>query len=626
MKIKWFALAVTATFLSGGTSAAVQDSPYGICAHVSYTHVDFPFAQQEFALLNEIGVNWVRTDYEWKKIETRQGTWNYSLLDQLLVLAKQDNINLYPILAYDVPWAAPAWKNLDQWGEYVRRTVSRYAGDIKYWEIWNEQNADGFWKDTANGRNYACLLRRSCEEIRKVSRDLKVVYGGTAGVPLQFIEDSLQAGAGNWFDVMNIHPYQWHGIPEDMIPQLKELRALMAKYGVGHKPIWITEVGWSTAPQPKLYNKALAAALKKIGLTGTTVAVIDEQKRSYVNSKKYDISKDFPILQNIVEIKLSQLSKLDIKEFPALLILGEVFPADYVSDVIDYVRWGGTLLCTDGLPLYFLQKMDEHGKQVTLQVNDRYSKQLHIGWETWWTNKKVPRDGTGVIPSNEFRNDFEPDSQLLVSRFLNESNLMAGDEFIPVAQTENSNYRGVVVAIYKLNSDLKGNVIVCTPSTKNEAISEALQAELLPRTYLVALSHGVERVFWYCLRSPEWAKYERESHFGITSKELARKPALTALATLIRQRPAGSRDLGIQQQNDIYFANWVRPDGTPTAAVWTVTPAVRTAVLSLDGTLKSASDWLGNPVILQPQQEKLSMTVGTGIIYLEGVKINEAYR
>ena len=36
MKIKWFALAVTATFLSGGTSAAVQDSPYGICAQTRF--------------------------------------------------------------------------------------------------------------------------------------------------------------------------------------------------------------------------------------------------------------------------------------------------------------------------------------------------------------------------------------------------------------------------------------------------------------------------------------------------------------------------------------------------------------------------------------------------------------
>lgn len=126
---------------------------------------------------------------------------------KLIPLAKQANVSILPILDYDVPWATPAWRHPDAWGGYVRRIVSRYAKDLRYWEVWNEQNGSGFWRDRPSGANYVPLLKRAYEEIKKIDPELTVLYGGTAGVPLGYIEDSLKAGAGAYFDVMNIHPY-----------------------------------------------------------------------------------------------------------------------------------------------------------------------------------------------------------------------------------------------------------------------------------------------------------------------------------------------------------------------------------------------------------------------------------
>ena len=204
-------MAFAAVGFSLAAAPAVTDNPYGVCAHVSRGELDI--APQEFKRMHEADINWVRTDFDWHGVEPKQGAWDFSRLDKLIPLAKQANVSILPILDYDVPWATPAWRHPDAWGGYVRRIVSRYAKDLRYWEVWNEQNGSGFWRDRPSGANYVPLLKRAYEEIKKIDPELTVLYGGTAGVPLGYIEDSLKAGAGAYFDVMNIHPYHWQGVP-----------------------------------------------------------------------------------------------------------------------------------------------------------------------------------------------------------------------------------------------------------------------------------------------------------------------------------------------------------------------------------------------------------------------------
>ena len=123
------------------------NDPYGICAHVSRPDWDWPFAARDFVRMEEARIGWVRTDWDWYRVEPAQGKWNFDLFDRLIALARRDRIHILPILAYDVKWATPAWKHPDAWGEYVRRLVIRYGKKLRCWEVWNEQNSVGFWKD-----------------------------------------------------------------------------------------------------------------------------------------------------------------------------------------------------------------------------------------------------------------------------------------------------------------------------------------------------------------------------------------------------------------------------------------------------------------------------------------------
>ena len=74
--------------------------------------------------------------------------------DAVVDLAEKKGISLLPILTYDVAWASPAHRHLDAWGEYVRKTVSRYQRKLRAWEIFNEPNIHmiiGVRNTTKNG-------------------------------------------------------------------------------------------------------------------------------------------------------------------------------------------------------------------------------------------------------------------------------------------------------------------------------------------------------------------------------------------------------------------------------------------------------------------------------------------
>ncbi|MBR5838113.1 MAG: hypothetical protein IKZ84_06170, partial [Victivallales bacterium] len=386
MKNLSLSLIICLSGLAAASHAAdrLQD-PYAICAHVS--RGELAVATDEFKRLSEIPVNWVRTDYDWGGIQRNQETWNYDHLDKLIVLSKAANVNILPILDYDVKWAHPAYKNLDLWAEYVQKTVSRYAKDIRYWEVWNEQN--GFWDRPARGEDYTPLLKRSYETIKAIDPDLQVLYGGTAGVPFGYIEATLKAGAAPYFDIMNVHPYNWHGTPESMIPQLKQLKELMAKYGVAHKPIWITEIGWSTAEQNKQNDDAFIAAFRHLGIAEKKypLAVVSDQKTAFQRTPSYGNH----FFNGIRSVTLDEIAALSPAECPVLVPCGgEAFPAKYHDALRAYMAKGGTIVLPSGLPFYYDIQIQPDGSAKQVQVNDRDVASFHIAWTSWWTHKGTP--------------------------------------------------------------------------------------------------------------------------------------------------------------------------------------------------------------------------------------------
>ena len=219
-------------------------SPYGIHSHVTRGD-EAPFLKDEMRLMQEAGIQWLRTGFVWAAIEGRKGEWDFSKHDAAVTVAESRGVRILGLLHGTPDWAQPTIEHLDDWLGFVRATVTRYKGRVPAWQVWNEPNLEQFWKDP-NPRDYARLLKATYPVIKQTDPQALVVWGGTSVLDWGFLEPALRE-AGDCFDVMAIHPYGYEDprAPEAYIPDaLEELRVLLGKHGLGGKPLWFTEWGW----------------------------------------------------------------------------------------------------------------------------------------------------------------------------------------------------------------------------------------------------------------------------------------------------------------------------------------------------------------------------------------------
>ena len=151
-------------------------------------------------------------------------------------------------------------KRVEDWQEYVRQVVTRYHKEIRYWEIWNEENGEDFYKPLPNSVEYVGLLKAAHDTIRTIDPKAMVVLGGLQmnGVipnpwsPIKvenFLQKIYDAGGKPYFDVVNIHPYvlatKEQG-PAYAAKLVRDTVLVMEKNGDRQKPLWITETGLGT--------------------------------------------------------------------------------------------------------------------------------------------------------------------------------------------------------------------------------------------------------------------------------------------------------------------------------------------------------------------------------------------
>ena len=244
----------------------------------------------------------------------------------------------------------------------------------------------------------------------------------------------------------------------------------------------------------------------------------------------------------IVRLTLSQMERLSPSDVDAVLLpLEEGFPADVFDALERYVRDGGTLICGQGVPLYFTVRRSDDGTWRRGDAGHTYRQRLHIGWEAWWTRQGVPQSIKSLSVPSAFVDSIRlTDRAPAATRFLTDALLKPNDRFIPLLQATEGDYVGAAAAVFDLDSELKGAVIVSALQADYRGILDDQQATMLARAYLIALQSGVERMFWYNLRAGENDPFYNEDHFGIVHRDLSAKPAYRAMETLHRARPAGS--------------------------------------------------------------------------------------
>ncbi len=237
------------------------------------------------SLMREAGVQWQREEIFWHEVQqvpsgpfnwtgNEHGMYNYDYAIESQVRA---GINVLGLLDYN-----PAWfkgKNplpeewINDWGNFVYNAVARYGRDrgwITYWELWNEPNLapSGYESGLYDVRDFVRVLQVGAAAARAADPEAKIVMAGLAPTWTQapsdytydyfdYLERVAIAGGFQHVDVIAIHPYR-PGPPEgavhgrhremDLRIELEHLDELLVKYGI--KPVWITELGWSTHKAP----------------------------------------------------------------------------------------------------------------------------------------------------------------------------------------------------------------------------------------------------------------------------------------------------------------------------------------------------------------------------------------
>ncbi len=223
-----------------------------------------------------------RWEFRMDKLETVQGTWDFSATDAVVQNDTAHGLDTEGILIGTPGWAVragqtpgnglpkglglPITNPANVWADYVRQTVRHYAGQVAYWEIWNEPDLKFFW--TSSPADYYQLLRVSYTVIKSVDPTAKVVIAGMVVPDLNFLSSVLDAAksdpsnraAHGYFDIASWHAY---GPAKLVYPNLIHIQSILAGHGYGDARIWVTEAGFP-ASNPNGENRQAAYVLQSI--------------------------------------------------------------------------------------------------------------------------------------------------------------------------------------------------------------------------------------------------------------------------------------------------------------------------------------------------------------------------
>jgi GH35 family endo-1,4-beta-xylanase len=304
-------------------------------------------------LASEAGFDAVVQVFSWLEIEPTREEWHWEYPDFVVRAAEHHGLDLIVRLDGLPAWAAePAMDsaappdNLDDYAVFAGTVAQRYRGQIKGYIVWNEPNLAKEWGGRPpDPATYTDMLRWAYKAIKAANPEATVVSAGLASTNHQdaeamddraFLEAMYQAGAGDCFDALGAHPYGFAYPPDDPrgahdglnLVRLLDLREIMEAHGDGDKPIWVTELGWTTAGVGE----------------GSWLTVTPQQQADYLTGA-WRRAREWPWLQVFTVWNLSQRMPLtDEKAGYSLLDeSGEPKPAYHALQAELNQRWGHRL-------------------------------------------------------------------------------------------------------------------------------------------------------------------------------------------------------------------------------------------------------------------------------------------
>jgi hypothetical protein len=151
-------------------------------------------------------------------------------------------------------------------------------GGVAAYEIWNEEDETDFWGAAVDAGRYAAILKAAYPRIKQADPSAKVLLGPLTGNNYNFLGQVYAAGAGGSFDAAAVHtdtaclvdpPSSFYregaNVARFTFLGFRTVHDVMAANGDGAKPIWMTELGWTTTTTT--CSRGMWAGQKASGVT-----------------------------------------------------------------------------------------------------------------------------------------------------------------------------------------------------------------------------------------------------------------------------------------------------------------------------------------------------------------------
>lgn len=235
------------------------------------------FAESQLAMVPGAGADSMRVNLYWSMIEQAPGIYRWGTYDRLY--NRMLGLGLRPLF---VVLGTPCWHALsvpdcetlftsmppaddafDDYARFAAAAAARYPAAVGF-EVWNEPNWQRFWWPGPQPDRYARLLKLTYDRVKAEAPGATVVSAGLfplgediAGVEMNerdFLAAVYMAEGTQIADAIGAHPYPGEVRRRhlrDVRRLIARLRATMVRVGDEAKPVWVTEVGFTTTGYPE---------------------------------------------------------------------------------------------------------------------------------------------------------------------------------------------------------------------------------------------------------------------------------------------------------------------------------------------------------------------------------------
>jgi putative inorganic carbon (HCO3(-)) transporter len=268
--LAWSRWQASAVFNMPNVPLAV-DKSLGINTDLS--PLDMVERHEALAAMQDAGFRWLRQRFSWHAIEPEQGTYDWTVWDEIVEDVGQYRIQLIAVLDGSPPWAragedvgnplAPPVETRF-FGDFAAAFAARYGDRIDHYQVWDEPNIAPHWGTREiDPAAYGRLLQEGAIRIRAADPEAVILAaalapnvetGGANISELHFLDALYQQNAQEWFDVVSAQPYSLEE-PVDSPPdggrlnwqRISLLREVMEAHGDAQTAIWAVSSGLTDA-------------------------------------------------------------------------------------------------------------------------------------------------------------------------------------------------------------------------------------------------------------------------------------------------------------------------------------------------------------------------------------------